>query len=191
MLARADPRCLIGKLAGALTASISRPSYLTRTLTSACRPPQVAVRSALLAGNIAANPPRPVSPPLLLLPQLTFTRAYNLGKIIPWERVMKKIYAKETQDRKSKAKNHSEVLKRFRLTRFGWERRRQFKAGRYKRRNSFRQRKKLKEIQYLHRSDFAMIRRCSWSYRLRRTDFPRDGNINLRSAREELGHRFG
>merc|ERR1740121_1181137 len=115
----------------------------------------------------------------------------NVLNVIPWNRVMTKVYAQEKKQRYSKAKNHSEVLKRLRLTRFGWERRRARLRGKAKRKRSSASKKKSRTIEFLHRSDFAMIQRASWSYRLRRMDFPQDPNINLRAAREEIGHRFG
>merc|ERR1719188_2905689 len=107
--------------------------------------------------------------------------------MIPWRRVMGKVYAQEVKQRKSRSKNHAETLKRMRLTRFGWQRRRQRYRGRYKHRRLYASKQQSKSIQYLHRSDMKLLHKCSWYFRLKVRDFPRDGNINLKPTRELAG----
>ncbi|CAJ1351142.1 unnamed protein product, partial [Effrenium voratum] len=53
-------------------------------------------------------------------------RSYRqrLEKLIPHFRNRTNVLKQEIKQRTTKAKNHAEVLKRFRLSRFGWERRR-------------------------------------------------------------------
>lgn len=135
----------------------------------------------------------------MLLPQLVLTRGFALPRAkpervmrkIPWNRVMRKVYANEVKNKTSKPKNHSETLKRMRLTRFGWERRRARFNGRWKRRRTFASKKQSKTIQYLHRSNWKMIEKTAYYYRLKIRDFPRDSNINLKPSREIAGSHFG
>merc|ERR1711865_842623 len=51
-------------------------------------------------------------------------REYRVQTRIPWARVRSRALQSEGKQRTTKNRNHAEVLKRFRLTRFGWERRR-------------------------------------------------------------------
>lgn len=112
-------------------------------------------------------------------------------KMIPWQRVMGKVYKQEKKQRISKGRNHAEVLKRFRLTRFGWQRRRARLNGRRKRLRSYASKQNSKKIEFVHRSDMRMIRRTAWFYRLKIRDFPHDNNINLKPSRALTGAHFG
>eukprot|EP00405_Crypthecodinium_cohnii_P009720 CAMPEP_0206436462 /NCGR_PEP_ID=MMETSP0324_2-20121206/10493_1 /ASSEMBLY_ACC=CAM_ASM_000836 /TAXON_ID=2866 /ORGANISM="Crypthecodinium cohnii, Strain Seligo" /LENGTH=190 /DNA_ID=CAMNT_0053903623 /DNA_START=86 /DNA_END=654 /DNA_ORIENTATION=- len=107
-------------------------------------------------------------------------------RTIPWERVIGKVYKHNRNERKSKAKNHAEILNRMRLTRFGWERRRAGFHGRRKHLRSAKRRRRHRSIAYLHRDDYKMIERTEWFFRLKIQDFPQDNNINLKPARKLL-----
>ena len=104
---------------------------------------------------------------------------------------MNKVHASAEKSRKSKGHNHAEVLKRFRLTRFGWERRRAGFHGKKKRLLSYKQKQQTKGITFLHRSDMKMIKRTAWMYKLKLRDFPQNPNPNLRPTRLICGSHFG
>merc|ERR1712232_926674 len=110
---------------------------------------------------------------------------------VPWKRVRTRELAKANKDNTTKNKNHAESLKRFRLTRFGCERRKAGLNARKKRRWASWKRKRAKTIEFVHRSDLRKLMRAVPYYKFRVRDFPRDPNPNLRPARALLPAHFG
>merc|ERR1712014_432305 len=99
-------------------------------------------------------------------------RAYRVQTRIPWARVRSKVLANEGKQRTTKNRNHAEVLKRFRLTRFGWERRRARFHGWKKRRRSAASKAQSRKIQFVHRTDMLKMIRTATYFKLRIRDFP-------------------
>ncbi|CAE7570264.1 unnamed protein product [Symbiodinium sp. CCMP2456] len=96
-----------------------------------------------------------------------------------------------TKMRTTKSRNHAEVLKRFRLTRFGWERRRAHLRDGKKRRRSPQQKRNTNKIDFVHRHDMLKMVRTASYFKLRIRDFPKDPNPNIKSTRAIVGSHFG
>eukprot|EP00747_Dinoflagellata_sp_TGD_P208841 gnl/TRDRNA2_/TRDRNA2_82285_c0_seq1.p1 gnl/TRDRNA2_/TRDRNA2_82285_c0~~gnl/TRDRNA2_/TRDRNA2_82285_c0_seq1.p1 ORF type:complete len:187 (+),score=20.78 gnl/TRDRNA2_/TRDRNA2_82285_c0_seq1:92-652(+) len=175
---------------------------------SLCRQALVPIRGRLPPSSCGLRPGTPALVPsaitpqrLALLPpcmtapssraQLLLVRMYHVEKTIPWHRIRRKMQAQEIKQRKSKERNHSEILKRFRLTRFGWERRRARFRGKAKRRRSWLSKRNSRKIEYLHRSDFRKMRNTAPYFTLRVRDLPKDLNINARPERAILPAHLG
>eukprot|EP00927_Polykrikos_kofoidii_P067658 TRINITY_DN63102_c0_g1_i1.p1 TRINITY_DN63102_c0_g1~~TRINITY_DN63102_c0_g1_i1.p1 ORF type:complete len:245 (-),score=34.78 TRINITY_DN63102_c0_g1_i1:135-869(-) len=118
-------------------------------------------------------------------------RAYNVVKAIPWRRVRSRIVAFDRKQRKSKAKNHADTLTRFRLTRFGWERRKAGLRAMAKRRKSWASKKRARTIEYVHRSDINKLIRTVPYMRLKIRDPAINQNVNLRPSRQLVPAHFG
>lgn len=97
----------------------------------------------------------------------------------------------EKAQRSSKGKPQAEVMKKFRLTRFGWERRRARLRGWRKRNRSWASKRKSRTIEFTHRGDLAKLYRQCYFLRLKVRDFPREINVNLNPKRALLGSHFG
>eukprot|EP00434_Breviolum_minutum_P039757 symbB.v1.2.035320.t1/scaffold4725.1/size35780/2 len=69
---------------------------------------------------------RPVSPTLQALPMahMQMRWGYDIKRVVNWWRNKRYALEVENRQRTTKNRNHAEVLKRFRLSRFGWQRRR-------------------------------------------------------------------
>ncbi|CAE7236035.1 unnamed protein product [Symbiodinium pilosum] len=93
--------------------------------------------------------------------------------------------------RTTKNRNHAEVLKRFRLTRFGWERRRAHLRDGKKRRRSPQQKRNVNKIDFVHRHDMLKMVRTATYFKLRIRDFPKDPNPNIKETRAIVGSHFG
>ncbi|CAJ1377826.1 unnamed protein product [Effrenium voratum] len=119
-------------------------------------------------------------------------RSYRqrLEKLIPHFRNRTNVLKQEIKQRTTKAKNHAEVLKRFRLSRFGWERRRARLRDGKRRRRKWQNKLNAKAIDYVHRADMLKMIRTAVYFKLRVRDFPRDPNPNLREARQMIGSHF-
>ncbi|CAE7370026.1 unnamed protein product [Symbiodinium microadriaticum] len=123
--------------------------------------------------------------------QAVQVRSYNLRRVIPWFRVRTNVLKQETKMRTTKNRNHAEVLKRFRLTRFGWERRRAHLRDGKKRRRSPQQKRNTNKIDFVHRHDMLKMVRTATYFKLRIRDFPKDPNPNIKSTRAIVGSHFG
>eukprot|EP00931_Biecheleriopsis_adriatica_P005596 TRINITY_DN107089_c0_g1_i1.p1 TRINITY_DN107089_c0_g1~~TRINITY_DN107089_c0_g1_i1.p1 ORF type:complete len:203 (-),score=24.58 TRINITY_DN107089_c0_g1_i1:104-685(-) len=145
--------------------------------------------SAMGARHLLAQGPRPASA-FLSTPNLQI-RTYRVQAKIPWGRVKSKVLAQEGKQRTTKNRNHAEVLKRFRLTRFGWERRRARFHGWKKRRRSSASKENSRKIQFVHRTDMLKMIRTATYFKLRMRDFPKDPNPNIRPTRAIVGSHFG
>mmetsp|Transcript_13768 Transcript_13768/g.27809 ORF Transcript_13768/g.27809 Transcript_13768/m.27809 type:complete len:229 (+) Transcript_13768:38-724(+) len=110
---------------------------------------------------------------------------------IPWHMVRGKMLENQAKQNRQKGKNHADVLKRFRLTRFGWERRRSRFNGWMKRKRGWLSKRNSRKIEYLHRADEQKLIRQAWFLRLKYRDFPRERNVNLLPARAIVGSHFG
>merc|ERR1712151_725900 len=91
------------------------------------------------------------------LAQTVQRRNYKAYKVIPWDRVRRRVLESENKWLNFKHKNHSETLKRFRLTRFGWERRRAGLNSTRRRNWSHAHKKKTRAIDYVHRTDLPKL----------------------------------
>mmetsp|Transcript_1621 Transcript_1621/g.2547 ORF Transcript_1621/g.2547 Transcript_1621/m.2547 type:complete len:159 (-) Transcript_1621:109-585(-) len=117
--------------------------------------------------------------------------ANRTSRRIPQHMVRGKMHQNDIKQRSQKGKPHAETLKKFRLTRFGWERRRSRFRGWKKRQRSWLSKSNSRKIQYLHRADEQKLIRQSWFMRLKYRDFPREQNVNLLPIRAIIGCHFG
>ncbi|CAK0870020.1 unnamed protein product [Prorocentrum cordatum] len=126
--------------------------------------------------------------------QLTAVRCYDVQKAIEWRRVREREESYQKLRNSAKGKNHKETAKRFRLTRFGWERRRARFHSFKKRQRSWASKRQSRTIAYLHRSDMPKLKKTMWKYRLKIRDFPTmrsDPNPNHLRSRALLPAAFG
>eukprot|EP00435_Cladocopium_sp_Y103_P052619 s1448_g16.t1 len=119
------------------------------------------------------------------------TRGYNIQKVVNWFRIKRYALEVESKQRSTKNRNHAEVLKRFRLSRFGWQRRRSRLRDGKRRRRSWLDKKNSKKIDYVHRVDMLKMIRSATYFKLRIRDFPKDPNPNVRETRGIVGSHFG
>ncbi|CAK9100903.1 unnamed protein product [Durusdinium trenchii] len=158
-------------------------------LASLVRPLRLVDTSPARLGTASMSAPRELSRTSPFSPlQL---RTYNIQKVINWPRIKKNVLEVETKQRTTKNRNHAEVLKTFRLSRFGWERRRARLRGGNRRRRSWLDKKNSKKIEYVHRVDMLKMIRTATYFKLRIRDFPKDGNPNYRETRAIVGSHFG
>mmetsp|Transcript_43751 Transcript_43751/g.81645 ORF Transcript_43751/g.81645 Transcript_43751/m.81645 type:complete len:185 (+) Transcript_43751:37-591(+) len=161
----------------------------TLGFVSAFRPPSQCARLAPTCSALSS-----VSRSEMVLrtqPWTTQVRTYNVQRVIPWFRVRTNVLKQEGQMRTTKNRNHAEVLKRFRLTRFGWERRRAHLRDGKKRRRSPQQKRNANRIDFVHRHDMLKMIRQATYFKLRIRDFPSDPNPNIRETRAIVGSHFG
>mmetsp|Transcript_28308 Transcript_28308/g.65646 ORF Transcript_28308/g.65646 Transcript_28308/m.65646 type:complete len:204 (+) Transcript_28308:25-636(+) len=127
-------------------------------------------------------------PRMVVAAQLVLTRGkQRLANKINWPRVREKVKQYQDRNKKDKMRNHSETLARFRLTRFGWERRRARFNGKRKRRRSRAAKMQSKKITFVHRSDWKKVSsRLLPLSRLYTRDWPRDMNLNLHPHVREI-----
>eukprot|EP00928_Gymnodinium_smaydae_P074157 TRINITY_DN57221_c0_g1_i1.p1 TRINITY_DN57221_c0_g1~~TRINITY_DN57221_c0_g1_i1.p1 ORF type:complete len:258 (+),score=27.89 TRINITY_DN57221_c0_g1_i1:67-774(+) len=182
------------------TAAVRGPSAISQSRGLSIRSPVPAAKGALtgITGTAVAGVSRASRSSLIntsgcsrVLPWLIFQRAYNCEAMIPWRRVRGKVIAQEIKSRKARARNHAETMRRFRLTRFGWERRRAGLRGKKKRKLSREQRLRAKRIEYVHRVDMHKLKKTVPYMRLKFRDFPKDKNPNVRPERLLVPAHFG
>mmetsp|Transcript_13511 Transcript_13511/g.24953 ORF Transcript_13511/g.24953 Transcript_13511/m.24953 type:complete len:84 (+) Transcript_13511:2-253(+) len=83
-------------------------------------------------------------------------------------------------------------MKRFRLTRFGWERRRSGFNGHRRRLLSWQLKRNRRKIEYLHRVDIIKLVKTAKYHKLKIRDFPRDDrNPNMKPSRLLVPAHFG
>eukprot|EP00929_Paragymnodinium_shiwhaense_P084576 TRINITY_DN45230_c0_g1_i1.p2 TRINITY_DN45230_c0_g1~~TRINITY_DN45230_c0_g1_i1.p2 ORF type:complete len:245 (+),score=34.74 TRINITY_DN45230_c0_g1_i1:85-819(+) len=125
------------------------------------------------------------------LARLCQIRCFQVSKIFPWKRIREKIVTKTLKYMKRKRSNHKESLRRFRLTRFGWERRKAGLRARAKRHQSYARRTRAKKIAYVHRHDYWKLKKAIPLLRFRVRDLPLDHNFNIKECRQALPAHFG
>merc|ERR1711860_355287 len=91
----------------------------------------------------------------------TYTKRKKFSNTIPWQLIRTKELENAEKERKSKAKSHKETLERFRLTRFGWERRRARFNARRRRNFSYQTKQRVKKIEFVHRADLRKLKRTA------------------------------
>lgn len=160
-------------------AAPSRPSLVRGPVAAATAAASSATQPSPLCGRLSAG----------LVVRRTF--AYRVQNMIPWRRVRGRVVAFDMQSRKARAKNHAETLKRFRLTRFGWERRRARLHGKARRNRSWASKRKSRTIEYVHRSDLPKLVRTVPYQRLMVRDPIINRNVNLRPERDILPAHLG
>ena len=116
---------------------------------------------------------------------------YDIKRVVNWWRNKRYALEVENRQRTTKNRNHAEVLKRFRLSRFGWQRRRARLRDGKRRRRSWLDKKNSKKIDYVHRVDMLKMIRSATYFKLRIRDFPKDPNPNVRETRGLVGSHFG
>ncbi|CDI78440.1 hypothetical protein, conserved [Eimeria acervulina] len=109
---------------------------------------------------------------------------------INWMRVRFRARVSYFLRKSLKPKNHSKVLTRFRLTRFGWERLRKGRNGK-KFNLTAKQFKHKYSIAYVSRHDLKKFKYQTPGYKLRIRDPPIDTNPNIQSIRKHLPAYFG
>ncbi|XP_026190901.1 uncharacterized protein LOC34620376 [Cyclospora cayetanensis] len=115
-------------------------------------------------------------------------RAYRTR--INWMRVRFRARVSYFLRKSLKPKNHSKVLTRFRLTRFGWERLRKGRNG-VKFNLTAKQFKKRYSITYVSRHDLKKFKYQTPGHKLRIRDPPIDSNPNIQAVRKCLPAHFG
>uniref|UniRef100_A0A7S0ZPT4 Uncharacterized protein n=1 Tax=Noctiluca scintillans TaxID=2966 RepID=A0A7S0ZPT4_NOCSC len=132
--------------------------------------------------------------PVGLLTGSTFlqVRHYNLASQVPWGLIRKREMAKRAKDNRTRQKPHAESLNRFRLTRFGWERRRARLRGWKKRLRSSASKKQSTMIQFVHRHDMPKLNKVSTHLKLKLRDLPlKTRNLNMMASRKLLPAHLG
>lgn len=180
---------------GASASAVPPPRLLSRCagagLGSALRalpqPPPPALTGGRTLPSVRAATPAAAN----LARLLPATRGYRPHTQIPWKRVVTKIRKMEDKSRTSPGRNHNESLARFRLTRFGWERRRAGLRAKDKRNIPWKKKRAHKKIDFVHRSDLFKLERTAINMRLRIRDLPRDTNVNLKACRAIVPAHFG
>jgi len=175
----------------------------TRTAPAAGVAPGVRLPAAApaLVAAAARRRPVPTAPPQLSVRHTGLGQvrakgaatmfANRYSKRIPWHHVRGKMLTNQMKQNRQKGKNHAEVLKKFRLTRFGWQRRRARFNGWMKRKRSWLSKRNSRKIDFLHRSDEQKLIRQAWYFRLKYRDLPRERNVNLLPVRAIVGSHFG
>merc|ERR1719221_2188989 len=77
----------------------------------------------------------------------TYTKRKKFENTVPWQHIRTKELENAKKEREAKAKSHKETLKRFRLTRFGWERRKAKFNSRRRRVFSYQSKKRARKIE--------------------------------------------
>ncbi|KEP64043.1 UNVERIFIED_CONTAM: hypothetical protein HHA_320005 [Hammondia hammondi] len=181
------------------------PAALSRSLSeslSSCAalpssPPPSYVFLDFFARASAASPAVLASAPLRLGQELlrgkqhaVFSQTRGYKPVIDW--VKNRINARMRQYRKRslKKKNHSKVIQRFKLTRFGWQRLRSGRNGE-KENLTHKQLKRTMGYTFVSRDDLWKFRFQLPSHILRLRDAPINRNPNIRKIRRCLPSYFG
>eukprot|EP00397_Hematodinium_sp_SG-2012_P046448 GEMP01052480.1.p1 GENE.GEMP01052480.1~~GEMP01052480.1.p1 ORF type:complete len:183 (+),score=35.15 GEMP01052480.1:241-789(+) len=178
-----------------------RRSRLLRAVPSLAKPYLPPQGCALTSHHLAPRPSVPSfagSSPFgassmanIRFPFFTQVREYRSNKAIDFVRIKEKQRALDLMNKKVKLKNHAGVLQRFRLTRFGWERRRAGLHAQRKCRMTRKSKKEARRIDYVHRLDIHKVERCVPSMRLKIRDPPCDMNPNIRPIMRHFPCYFG
>jgi hypothetical protein len=122
-------------------------------------------------------------------------KRYRPWKLIDWEVLKLEALARDLARRCRKAKRAVRLRpwsSRFRLTRFGWERRQAGHGSGYKMWKSHKKKARLAKIQYVHRTELRTMNSYTSERKLVVRDQPVSKNPNLKPVREYLpGGGFG
>merc|ERR1719321_1261122 len=127
--------------------------------------------------------------------KLPMQKRYKPWKLIDWEVLKIEAYARDLARRGRKAKRAVRMRawsSRFRLTRFGWERRQAGHGSGWKMWKSHKKKTRLAKIQYVHRTELRTMNNYTSERKLVVRDQPLDKNPNLKPVRDYLpGGGFG
>jgi len=123
---------------------------------------------------------------------LLLKRHFDPRRNINWLKIRTVHREKELVKARRKHRDHSRALRKFRLTRFGWERLRAGRTSGQKLRNkTFKGRKELRKITFVKRADIKKLQVLLPNHKLRIRDAPRDNNPNILKSRKILPGHFG
>ncbi|EPR58173.1 hypothetical protein TGME49_320005 [Toxoplasma gondii ME49] len=150
----------------------------------------IIARTSVTSPSVLASAPLRLGQELREKRHAVFSQSRGYKPVIDW--VKNRINARMRQYRKRslKKKNHSKVIQRFKLTRFGWQRLRSGRNGE-KENLTHKQLKRTMGYTFVSRDDLWKFRFQLPSHILRLRDAPINRNPNIRKIRRSLPSYFG